>query len=200
MRSRPSTPGRTRCAISKARSPRSSPRSAPAAPASPARCSARASTASCSPPPRPIICITPPRPAGALPRAHHRARDRTREVHRRRGRRGRARGGAGDARGDRRARARQAPGHHRHAACGRDDRRRTLRRRRPRSRPFRATCRTIPAALFAGFTGLTAADETDYRFLRFRPPLIEHGRPAPPALPHIRLDRALQFLLGDRLA
>ena len=52
-----------------------------------------------------------------------------------------------------------------------------------------------PAALFAGFTGLTAADETDYRFLRFRPPLAE-----PPALPHIRLDRALQFLLGDRLA
>jgi len=56
-----------------------------------------------------------------------------------------------------------------------------------------------PAALFAGFTGLTAADETDYRFLRFRPPLTERGEGAP-ALPHIRLDRALQFLLGDRLA
>ena len=56
-----------------------------------------------------------------------------------------------------------------------------------------------PAALFAGFKGLSAADETDYRFLRFRPPLIEQGEAAP-TLPHIRLDRALQFLLGDRLA
>ena len=55
-----------------------------------------------------------------------------------------------------------------------------------------------PAVLFAGFTGLTAAGETDYRFLRFRPPLIEPGDT--PTLPHIRLDRALQFLLGDRLA
>jgi predicted YcjX-like family ATPase len=56
-----------------------------------------------------------------------------------------------------------------------------------------------PAALFAGFTGLTAADETDYRFLRFRPPPTEPGGEVP-ALPHIRLDRALQFLIGDRLA
>jgi uncharacterized protein len=56
-----------------------------------------------------------------------------------------------------------------------------------------------PAALFTGFRGLTAADETDYRFLRFRPPAS--GPAASPAtLPHIRLDRALQFLLGDRLA
>jgi uncharacterized protein len=55
-----------------------------------------------------------------------------------------------------------------------------------------------PAALFGGFTGLTAAsDKADYRFLRFRPPLAEPGTPT---LPHIRLDRALQFLLGDRLA
>ena len=56
-----------------------------------------------------------------------------------------------------------------------------------------------PAALFEGFKGLSAADETDYRFLRFRPPPIDRGDAAP-ALPHIRLDRALQFLLGDRLA
>ncbi|NWG25687.1 MAG: YcjX family protein, partial [Pseudorhodoplanes sp.] len=56
-----------------------------------------------------------------------------------------------------------------------------------------------PDALFAGpaFRGLTDADadETDFRFLRFRPPAV--GREAP--LPHIRLDRALQFLIGDRL-
>ena len=51
------------------------------------------------------------------------------------------------------------------------------------------------------FRGLTAAqpDESDYRFLRFRPPLLEHGPDETPALPHIRLDRALQFLIGDRL-
>jgi predicted YcjX-like family ATPase len=58
-----------------------------------------------------------------------------------------------------------------------------------------------PAALFndAAFRGLTAAsaDETDFRFLRFRPPLPE---PNGVTLPHIRLDRALQFLIGDRLA
>ena len=57
-----------------------------------------------------------------------------------------------------------------------------------------------PAALFKNFTGLTKADETDYRFLRFRPPHTEPGPTGAPTLPHIRLDRALQFLLGDRLA
>jgi predicted YcjX-like family ATPase len=57
-----------------------------------------------------------------------------------------------------------------------------------------------PASLFEGFKGLTAADETDYRFLRFRPPLTELGANGAPTLPHIRLDRALQFLIGDRLA
>lgn len=47
------------------------------------------------------------------------------------------------------------------------------------------------------FRGLAAGshDETDFRFLKFRPPLVETGA----ALPHIRLDRALQFLTGDRL-
>jgi predicted YcjX-like family ATPase len=56
-----------------------------------------------------------------------------------------------------------------------------------------------PDALYsgAGFRGLTdtAQDETDFRFLRFRPPAIAKDEP----LPHIRLDRALQFLIGDRL-
>jgi len=49
------------------------------------------------------------------------------------------------------------------------------------------------------FRGLAsgAHDETDFRFLKFRPPLVEAGPDA--ALPHIRLDRALQFLIGDRL-
>ena len=57
-----------------------------------------------------------------------------------------------------------------------------------------------PDALYAGegFRGLTdaAQDETDFRFLRFRPPAVAKDEP----LPHIRLDRALQFLLGDRLS
>jgi len=57
--------------------------------------------------------------------------------------------------------------------------------------------------LFTGgaFTGLSSAtaDKTDYRFLKFRPPLLVRESGAEPALPHIRLDRALQFLIGDRL-
>ncbi len=51
------------------------------------------------------------------------------------------------------------------------------------------------------FRGLTSAtqDDTDFRFLRFRPPLLEPGENDAPALPHIRLDRTLQFLIGDKL-
>jgi predicted YcjX-like family ATPase len=60
-----------------------------------------------------------------------------------------------------------------------------------------------PEALFNGeaFRGLssTAAEKADFRFLRFRPPLLERDSSGEPALPHIRLDRALQFLIGDRL-
>jgi uncharacterized protein len=62
-----------------------------------------------------------------------------------------------------------------------------------------------PDAVFvpgkAGFRGLSSstAEESDFRFLRFRPPPLEAGGDGPPALPHIRLDRALQFLIGDRL-
>jgi predicted YcjX-like family ATPase len=52
-----------------------------------------------------------------------------------------------------------------------------------------------------GFRGLAAAgaDEADLRFLRFRPPSLSRSGDGLPALPHIRLDRALQFLIGDRL-
>ena len=58
--------------------------------------------------------------------------------------------------------------------------------------------------LFSGdgtFRGLsnTASDQTDFRFLRFRPPLLVREGGEEPALPHIRLDRALQFLIGDKL-
>jgi predicted YcjX-like family ATPase len=59
-------------------------------------------------------------------------------------------------------------------------------------------------ALFAGngaFRGLSsaAAETSDFRFLRFRPPFVERDGGQEPSLPHIRLDRALQFLIGDRL-
>ncbi|MBR0830571.1 YcjX family protein [Bradyrhizobium manausense] len=61
-----------------------------------------------------------------------------------------------------------------------------------------------PEALFNGnaaFRGLStaAAEKSDFRFLRFRPPKLEREGDGEPALPHIRLDRALQFLIGDRL-
>jgi uncharacterized protein len=61
-----------------------------------------------------------------------------------------------------------------------------------------------PEKLFNGeaaFAGLSSADaeKADFRFLRFRPPQLEDAGPDGPALPHIRLDRALQFLIGDRL-
>jgi predicted YcjX-like family ATPase len=59
-------------------------------------------------------------------------------------------------------------------------------------------------AFFQGdgaFRGLTTAtaEKADFRFLRFRPPLLESDDAEGPALPHIRLDRALQFLIGDKL-
>src|SRR6202166_3144854 len=61
-----------------------------------------------------------------------------------------------------------------------------------------------PEQLFKGesaFRGLSSAsaEKTDFRFLRFRPPQLEREGTDEPALPHIRLDRALQFLIGDKL-
>jgi predicted YcjX-like family ATPase len=57
--------------------------------------------------------------------------------------------------------------------------------------------------LFDGgaFRGLSTsgAEHADFRFLRFRPPQLDRNGTDEPALPHIRLDRALQFLIGDRL-
>ena len=45
----------------------------------------------------------------------------------------------------------------------------------------------------------TAQHGGDFRSIRFRPPALEETDDGIPALPHIRLDRALQFLIGDRL-
>jgi uncharacterized protein len=61
-----------------------------------------------------------------------------------------------------------------------------------------------PEQLFAGesaFRGLAhaVAENSDFRFLRFRPPQLESLDAERLMLPHIRLDRALQFLIGDRL-
>jgi hypothetical protein len=52
----------------------------------------------------------------------------------------------------------------------------------------------------AAFRGLASGSqqEADFRFLRLRPPLLDR-LDGGVALPHIRLDRALQFLLGDRM-
>ncbi len=51
------------------------------------------------------------------------------------------------------------------------------------------------------FRGLatTSPQNAHFRFLRVRPPNLEVIESGGPALPHIRLDRALQFLIGDRL-
>jgi predicted YcjX-like family ATPase len=52
---------------------------------------------------------------------------------------------------------------------------------------------------FRGLAGAGSPADADFRFVRFRPPPLEMGPDGAPALPHIRLDRALQFLIGDRL-
>ena len=52
-------------------------------------------------------------------------------------------------------------------------------------------------ALAGGRDGATH-DQPDVRFVRFRPPRLKSATASEP-LPHIRLDRALDFLLGDRL-
>ena len=53
-----------------------------------------------------------------------------------------------------------------------------------------------PEAIFKGDAIALPEADNDWRFVRFRPPLTQRGEPAP----QIRLDRALQFLIGDRLA
>jgi predicted YcjX-like family ATPase len=52
-----------------------------------------------------------------------------------------------------------------------------------------------PRHAFRGDALAIPEGEADVRFLRFRPPLVAPDDP----LPHIRLDRACQFLFGDRL-
>jgi hypothetical protein len=57
-----------------------------------------------------------------------------------------------------------------------------------------------PRAAFRGDGLAVPEGESDYRFLRFRPPVAMLGPDGGPLpLPHIRLDRACQYLFGDRL-
>ncbi len=53
-----------------------------------------------------------------------------------------------------------------------------------------------PTSIFDGEAIALPEADNDWRFVRFRPPITARGQPAP----QIRLDRALQFLIGDRLA
>jgi predicted YcjX-like family ATPase len=56
------------------------------------------------------------------------------------------------------------------------------------------------AAIFRGDGLALPETDADWRFARFRPPLIGalvDGKPAP--LPHTRMDSALEFLLGDKM-
>jgi predicted YcjX-like family ATPase len=58
-----------------------------------------------------------------------------------------------------------------------------------------------PQALFGKPPPLSSKEDSLVRFVRFRPPKLESDeRGITLSLPHIRLDRALQFLVGDRLA
>jgi len=50
-------------------------------------------------------------------------------------------------------------------------------------------------SLFEGDALALPEADNELRFVRFRPPVYAKGA----APPHIRLDRALQFLIGDRL-
>src|SRR5690606_33652468 len=57
----------------------------------------------------------------------------------------------------------------------------------------------LPASADAALKA--APGELALRFIRFRPPRLERSTEGIMlSLPHIRLDRAIQFLLGDRLA
>ena len=53
-----------------------------------------------------------------------------------------------------------------------------------------------PTSIFDGDSIALPEADSAWRFVRFRPPVTQRGQPPP----QIRLDRALQFLFGDRLA
>ncbi|MGN6582868.1 MAG: YcjX family protein [Rhizobiaceae bacterium] len=59
----------------------------------------------------------------------------------------------------------------------------------------------LPAAPDTVFMEYGAGESSAIRFVRFRPPRLERtAEGVTLSLPHIRLDRAMEFLIGDRLA
>ena len=57
-----------------------------------------------------------------------------------------------------------------------------------------------PRMVFRGDGLATRDEDADYRFVKVRPPIAKFDTAgAPEPLPHIRMDRALEFLLGDKL-
>jgi predicted YcjX-like family ATPase len=58
-----------------------------------------------------------------------------------------------------------------------------------------------PKLAFRGDALALDDEEAEFRFLKFRPPVAKMGKDQEPLpLPHIRLDRAMEFLFGDKLA
>jgi predicted YcjX-like family ATPase len=58
-----------------------------------------------------------------------------------------------------------------------------------------------PGVFFDADRSSNAVAQANLRFIRFRPPQLERtAEGLTLSLPHIRLDRALEFLIGDRLA
>jgi predicted YcjX-like family ATPase len=57
-----------------------------------------------------------------------------------------------------------------------------------------------PRQVFRGDALALPEEDADFRFLKFRPPVAPLGRDKEPLpLPHIRLDRAMEFLFGDKV-
>lgn len=50
-----------------------------------------------------------------------------------------------------------------------------------------------------GYKGRADGGEGDVGILKFRPPRLESGPSEKPVLPHIRMDRVIEFLIGDKL-
>ncbi len=50
-----------------------------------------------------------------------------------------------------------------------------------------------------GYKGRAGGGEADVGILKFRPPKLEAGPSDKPVLPHIRMDRVIEFLIGDKL-